>query len=437
MTRVAFGPRQHFLNASAAALLAGAVACSQEPAPPPFASQWQGHTPLPAVLAADAGRPDRSQWLVLDTGGSGGMFGQGDLRSNLRDVAFWTDGLHGAACGDAGAFYTTDGGLSWKRIRRHPRDEYPDETSVIYYGIEMAGPREIWLTEGKHPASGRHLWHSTDAGQTWEDAAVRFGDRFPAVWDLVVRGRDILMLSGWEPDFSYYSRDGGETWQRLVILPDFEPYYGCTPVAAGVEHMATVYVLGARRAPEARLPCLARSDDTGTTWREVPLPEPERLPWVLHRSAISFATADMGWISLTPPGLELVAHGEWRKAPGSGPAVLYTGDGGNTWQRRALPGDEWLVTALWLCPEGRGFASVWNAFVRDPGGPRNGPALYETSDAGESWTVALDGKKHINAIFGLDAARIWAVGDVPGFAANDLVAIGSSATAPEHEQQEP
>lgn len=97
----------------------------------------------------------------------------------------------------AGTFYTDNGGFTWRRIRQHPKDEYGKEESlgVMYYQVELSGLREIWLAEGKHPNIGRHLWHSTDAGKSWEDAAVRFPGEFNSVSDLVVRRKHIWAIS--------------------------------------------------------------------------------------------------------------------------------------------------------------------------------------------------------------------------------------------------
>ena len=406
----------------ALALLAASETRCQNTEQWPFASQWQGGlvTPLAPQTSRQSGFVP-SQWLVLDTGGSGGMFGQGDIRHNLLDVSFWTDGLHGAACGDAGAFYTADGGISWKRIRRHPHKEYNSETGVRYYAIEMGGPREIWLAEGKHPAQGRRLWHSTNGGQDWEDAAERFPGEFESVWSLLVRGDHVWLLGGWAPQASYRSADGGKTWKRLVLPEGFEPYRAITPTSKPIDQCSVVYLLGTRRSGPERFPRLFRSDDIGSTWREIPLPE--NLPWQFNRATASFATTKKGWIGLIPPGLQSVSHGVWRKDHDTNPAVLYTEDGGITWEQRTLPGNEWYITSLYLLESDHGFAAVWNAFVKDPGGPRNGAALYETFDAGRTWTVTLEGKKHFNAIFALDDSHVWAAGDVPGFAKNDLVTI--------------
>ena len=50
-------------------------------------------------------------------------------------------------------------------------------------------------------------------------------------------------------------------------------------------------------------------------------------------------------------------------------------------------------------------------------------ALFETRDGGRSWTPVLSGAKQVNAIFALGPWQVWAVGNVPGFVPNDLVAI--------------
>lgn len=413
--------------ASALVFLSVYSTCARETGHWPFASQWQGGSaPKTESSRVRSGSPAPSQWLVLDTGGSGGMFGKGDIRQDLLDVAFWNDGRHGAACGDAGAFYTSDGGLTWQRILPHPRIKYPGETGVRYYAVGLSGPGDVWVAEGKHPNVGRHLWHSTDAGKTWEDAAKRFPGKFESVWGLLVRGKNVWLLGGWHPRASYRSEDDGKTWGRLALPKDLEPYRAVTPLNTPPNRLGLVYLLGARRVNQERTPSLFRTNDAGRTWQAVPLPA--NLPWQFHRSTISFTTASEGWIGLVAPGLKSVSFGVWRKDPGANPAVLYTQDGGATWVRRELPGTEWYITSLCLLESGHGFAAVWNSFLKDPGGPRDGPALYETFDAGRSWVVALRGKKHFNDIFALDANRVWAVGDVPGFVKNDLVAILTRAT---------
>ena len=76
------------------------------------------------------------------------------------------------------------------------------------------------------------------------------------------------------------------------------------------------------------------------------------------------------------------------------------------------------VSALWLDQLGRGFAAGQNSdfcHFRE--------ALFETRNGGRLWTPVLAGAKHVSTIFGLGPEQVWAVGDVPGYVPNDLVAI--------------
>jgi photosystem II stability/assembly factor-like uncharacterized protein len=387
--------------------------------------RWQGGHSGAEDKAPREPAPVTSRFLLLDTGGSGGSFGKGDLRHDLQDVAFWTDGRQGAACGCAGAFYTADGGLTWKRIKPHPRKQYPEETGVTYYHIELAGPREIWLTEGKHPCVGRRLWHSTDAGATWEDAAGRFPGALESAWDLLARGDHVWLLGGWAPRASFRSEDGGRTWTRLEIPEGVEPYKAATPADQPLTELGTVYLLGARRQGRTRIPALFRRDAGGDGWDELVLPGAEQLPWGFSHATLAFGTTQTGMIGLDAPGLRFPKHGVFEKESGESASVLVTADGGRTWTRRRLPNEELMVSAVWCSPNRprHALAAVWNKFVSQIGGPRRGPALYETFDSGKTWGIAVQGASQVNAVFGLNSRRVWAVGDKPGFAKNDVVAI--------------
>jgi len=394
--------------------------------------QWQGGW-SPKALQSSAPAVAVSNWLLLDTGGTGGAhhlaFKLADVRGKLLDVAFWRDGRHGAACGSAGAFYTSDGGLTWKRIKNHPRKEYPDTPAIQYYQVELSGPEEIWLAEGRHPAIGRHLWHSTDAGQTWEDVTKRLPGEFKSIWDLIVRGKQIWLLGGWDPEESYHSRDGGKTWQKLKLPHGFEPFRLVTPANESMEKAKTVYMLGALKDAAHRYPQLFFSDDGGKNWIKKSLPTPKELPWRFSASTLAFASSKEGIIGLEAKGLKLTSRG-WEKESEFGASVLVTSDGGDNWVRRDLPNHELRISALWLNPErpAHGIASVWNKYVARNYGARGGPALYETFDMGKTWSVVIRGKPHINSIFGLDSRRVWAVGNIEGHFGNDLVAILDAST---------
>jgi photosystem II stability/assembly factor-like uncharacterized protein len=365
--RVAVGNLCLFLSAAALPAAAGVL----DGVTP---GTWQGEVYSAAAPATAV--PDR--FLILDSGGSGGGFGQGDVRHKLHDVHFW-DARHGWACGYGGVFRTEDGGLTWTRMK----------PGGGWYQIEMTGPQEIWLEEGKHPGGSGNawLWHSTDGGVNWQE---ELAGKLAGYHSLYCHGAERWVLCGSYP--SYHSRDGGRNWEqanfggllqgahRIAIPADL-------PTPGGF----TVYVAGSFGKSRR----LIRSDDGGGTWRLLPLPDAPA-HW---RYVPFFATSRTGWLG-APDG-----------------SVLYTADGGETWENRSLPTNQGIMS-LWFDLNGRGFAAVDNTNFMHPRG-----ALFETTDGGRNWGEILGGQKHIDRIFGLGPDQIWIVGDVPGYIQNDLVGI--------------
>jgi photosystem II stability/assembly factor-like uncharacterized protein len=339
---------------------------------------WQGHA-YPAAagtVAESAAVADR--FLVLDTGGSGGGFGQGDVRSHLQDVVFWNQQL-GWSCGYGGVFKTVDGGLTWTRMK--PRGGW--------YHIGMAGPDEVWLLEGQHPGGiGKvWLWKSTDGGTSWQE---HLHGQLGGYADMYVRGPYRWVLCGGFP--SYRSDDGGRSWQteRCGGL-----LHGKLKISIPADVVTpqgfAVYVLGDFKRQRR----LVASHDSGRTWSVVLLPDAAGL----FRDRMCWATSRRGWLA-TSDG-----------------KMLVTADGGQTWQSRDLPTDQ-IVNALWCDAAGRGFAAFQNAVLE-----RFRYTLYETRDDGHTWTALLGGQKSVNAFFAFGPGQLWAVGNVPGYVPNDLVVI--------------
>lgn len=355
--------RSLFIVAAVAVL----VGCGGEPT-----GLWQGE---PAAADQPHAQPT-SRWLVIDTGGSGGGFGHGDIRQKLHDVHFW-DNQIGWACGYGGVFRTADGGLTWARVR--PKRGW--------YHVEMTSPDNVWLLEGFHGKGKAKLWHTADNGDTWTEVAP---DTFRGYHDFYCRFGQGWILAGGYP--SYRSRDGGHTWERVHIGGGLEhPFALAIPGDIGGPHGYTIYVLGQRQGRAH----LVKSTDGGDTWTDTGLPA----IGAHHRANVYFATSRRGWVS----GLQ--------------GALATTEDGGDTWTRVDLPTDQ-QVSALWLDARGHGFAGASNANFHHPR-----EALYETVDGGRTWVPVFGGRKHVAALFGRGPHTVWAVGDVPGYIPNDLVAI--------------
>lgn len=344
---------------------------------------WQGATYPRLVTGHRPLATPATKWLVLDTGGSGGGFGKGDIRQKLHDVHFWDDRL-GWACGYGGVFKTQDGGLTWARMKPNGG----------WYHIEMSGPEEIWLLAGKHPGGLGNAWlhHSTDGGETWQEVLALAG-QLDGYRDLYCRGPLRYVLTG---TAAWRSSDRETGWRRVDfgVQGGFRPRRMAVPADLPTERGFVVYVLGDSVATRQRM--LLKSEDAGATW--APLRELPAAP-SSYRGQVFFATSRQGWVA--GPDNQI-----WR-----------TDDGGESWQPCHLPEGEW-ATALWFDQRGRGFAAVANHKFLNPG-----QALYETTDAGATWTAVMGGLKQVNAIFGRGPRRVWAVGDVPGFVQNDLVLI--------------
>jgi photosystem II stability/assembly factor-like uncharacterized protein len=114
---------------------------------------------------------------------------------------------------------------------------------------------------------------------------------------------------------------------------------------------------------------LLASDDNGATWQE---------PYERVRSAgldrIQFADFANGWIS-----------GEMQQPLPRDPFLLVTADGGKTWRERPLFGEPQFGSILTFEFNSRANGSL--VLDRGATGESGRYELYETSDAGETWTL--------------------------------------------------
>ena len=146
-----------------------------------------------------------------------------------------------------------------------------------------------------------------------KDSREEAAGKLAGYWDLACRGDERWVICGGFPSFR--STDGGKTWRPENF--------------GGLLHAAVKVALpGDMRTPEGYVvyafgqyqqrPQLVKSTDSGHTWKAVALPE--GIPFHIY-AHMYFVTSQKGWISM--------ADGK----------MLYTADGGQSWQWRNLPTD--------------------------------------------------------------------------------------------------
>lgn len=166
--------------------------------------------------------------------------------------------------------------------------------------------------------------------------------------------------------------DGGRTW-RYTLRRDFEPQVQFVDKRHGWM-IASIDEYGST--------ALERTVDGGRTWRVSSLPGCAA-PAPYHRcqpSQISFLDARHGYVVATPP---------WGKG---NPRLLWTDDGGASWRlvaRPALDGEITFVSrrdGFLFRPIG---VTTCDGAMNAPCPPNTPPALYRTTDGGETWSKVL------------------------------------------------
>ena len=245
-----------------------------------------------------------------------------------------------------GVWKTEDAGNTWK------------STSDGYFGgsigavaVSESDPNIIYVGEGEQTlrgnvSSGKGMWRSNDAGETWTYIGLPKSEHIsrirvhPSNPDIVYVG---VIGNLWKPNVErglYKSINGGNTWNKVLYISDkagvgdviIDPNNSRIIYASTWQMKRNGYRMDSG-GPDSRI---LRSFDEGNTWEDISefkgLP---KFPWGIVGIAISPVNSKRIWLMI--------------EAKNGG--LFRSDDGGNNWKKinsnRALRQRAWYYTRIY------------------------------------------------------------------------------------------
>jgi photosystem II stability/assembly factor-like uncharacterized protein len=239
---------------------------------------------------------------------------------------------------------TDDGGNNWVDISIPPIQGYVTSVAVL-------SPDDIWIGTGLSdfeplpcPAT---VYHSTDGGITWTSHVVGETYELP---DAVTRIHFFDQLQGFAMNSRqiFLTSDGGQTWNHVFIDPMYEVSINLSEYSwPDPQHG---YFAGSG-------PSLIKTSDGGLTYTnliEGPIDRYRAIYFIdtLHGIVAGFNSA--------------------------GSSMVYTENGGDTWQQASFDSVPAFIGAVAFADNENGWATT-------------GKGVYRTHDGGHNWNIVYQG----------------------------------------------
>ena len=327
------------------------------------------------VLEGDTAGADTFELAARAFSGDVVEYAIRDPRSG-RYFASVTSGFYGPRL-----FFTDDLSAEWKQASGPALPEGEGKAIVRTWIIRHAEePGVLWA--GTDPAA---LWRSEDDGETWQLNRGLWDQPGRPSWQPGGGGLALHSISVWpgDPDKLaigisaagvWLTEDRGETWRT--------GYAGLAPDYVPEEERATTNALcihnmhrSARRPERMFMQFhggVYRSDDAGQSWTSVGEGLPSSFGFPL---IVDPDDPDSAFV------IPLVGA-EDRTTPGGNVRVYETRDAGDTWtaRRDGLPGPDAYLTVLRQAFAGEGEGVAMNRFFGATSGD-----VFGSSDAGSTW----------------------------------------------------